>query len=62
MGCAIYADKMCLVLGVVRQPTLGSKKGNTLGTAFRSAAAETEAQVEDYGFDSSVMRVSRVGK
>ncbi|KAL3138636.1 hypothetical protein ABBQ32_006397 [Trebouxia sp. C0010 RCD-2024] len=51
-------DKMCLVLGVVRQPTLGSRKGNTLGTAFRSAAADTEAQVEDHGFDSSVMRIS----
>lgn len=53
------ADKMCLVLGVVAQPTLATRQGNTFGTAFRSAADDTEAQTQHDGFDSSIMRVRR---
>jgi len=51
------ADKMCLVLGVVAQPTLATRQGNTFGTAFKSAADDTEAQTQHDGFDSSIMRV-----
>ncbi|DBB00209.1 hypothetical protein WJX77_012186 [Trebouxia sp. C0004] len=51
-------DKMCLVLGVVAQPTLATRQGNTFGTAFRSAADDTEAQTQHDGFDSSIMRIS----
>lgn len=54
----VDADKMCLVLGVVAQPTLATQQGNTFGTAFRSAADDTEAQTQHDGFDSSIMRVS----
>ncbi len=53
----VNADKMCLVLGVVAQPTLAIRQGNTFGTAFRSAADDTEAQTQHDGFDSSIMRV-----
>lgn len=53
----VGADKMCLVLGVVAQPTLATRQGNTFGTAFRSAADDTEAQTQHDGFDSSIMRV-----
>ena len=48
---------MCLVLGVVAQPSLGSRQGNNFGSAFRSAAIDTEAQIEHDGFDSSIMQV-----
>lgn len=54
---AVFTEKMCLVLGVVAQPSLGSRQGNNFGTAFRSAATDTEAQIEHDGFDSSIMRV-----
>ena len=59
---AACADKMCLVLSVVAQPSPASRQGNSFGIAFKEAAEDTEAQTEHDGFDSSVMRVSWIAK
>lgn len=50
-------DNMCLVLGVVAQTSQAVHRGSPFGPVFREAAEESEAQVQLYSFDTSVILV-----